>query len=88
MLGTRQLEAPSPKGADQTPVPTNFLKHTSLDGCWWLAPLTKHSKGRGLWVSEFEASLFSRVSFRTFSAIQSPCPGKKHYYYYYYYYYY
>jgi hypothetical protein len=33
--------------------------------------------GRGRWISEFEASLVYRVSFRTARAIEKPCLEKK-----------
>jgi hypothetical protein len=37
---------------------------------WWHTPLIPALGGRGRWISEFEASLVYRVSFRTARATQ------------------
>jgi hypothetical protein len=58
----------------------NFRKgsHLKKTGrAWWRTPLIKHLRGRGRWISEFEASLVYKVSSRTASAIQRNPVSKK-----------
>jgi hypothetical protein len=44
-------------------------------GQWWCTPLIPVLGGRGRWISELEASLVYRLSFRTARA--TPCLKKK-----------
>jgi hypothetical protein len=49
-----------------------------LGRAWWHTPLIPaHNKGRGRWISEFEASLVYKVSSRTARAIQRKTKQKQ-----------